>query len=685
MNPENPRLRLSVLGIVIVSLFAALFARLWYLQVLASQQFQRTATANSQRVVLEEAPRGRILDRNGVVLVDNAVSTVVTIDRSKLPSANKPPAAQLADPARIDVLDRLATEITHYTQKNVDRAFLEKRIADVRYSPYTPVPVAENVPKELELFLDEHHEEFGPAVAVTTSTVRTYPYGKLASHVLGYLGSITPDELSTHANDPKTYHLGDEIGREGVERTYEGDLRGVPGKKVLEVDANGNTVGVLSSTPPIPGNDVKLTIDATVQAITQQSLQDELTNAHNRQNSDKSYNPAPAGAAVVLDATNGQVVAMASYPDYYPSDFVNGISSEKWDGYNNNPDVPLNNRALYGLYAPGSTFKLLTAFAALKSGAITGETTINDRGSYTIPNCKGQCTFYNAEHASHGLVNLPRAITVSSDVYFYQLGAQFDQQRDALGDPIDDTATAFGFGQETGIPLPGEQVGFVPTKEKTKARHEANPAAFPKADWFVGDNINLAIGQGDLVVTPLQLADAYGAFANGGTLYSPNIAMEILAPGGTGQVVRTIDPRTLRTIDMPPNVRDPIFQGLVGVTQDKDGTGYGSFQGFPAGWTVAGKTGTAQVQGKTDTALFAGFGPAESPKYVAVAVLEQSGFGARAAAPVVRSIFEPLADPTLMPTLGPVPTDGTASSCFCGALSKPIISVDPGAGADVQG
>jgi penicillin-binding protein 2 len=674
VNPENPRLRLSVLGVVIISLFAALFARLWYLQVLASQQFQRTATANSQRVVLEEAPRGRILDRNGLVLVDNAISTIVTIDRSKLPAANKPPAVQVADPARIDVLDRLAAEITHYTLKNVDRAFLEKRIADVRYSPYTPVPVAENVPKELELFLDEHHDEFGPAVAVTTSTVRTYPYGRLASHVLGYLGSITPDELAAHANDQKTYHLGDEIGREGVERTYEADLRGFPGKKVLEVDANGNTVGVLSSTPPIPGNDVKLTIDATVQAIAEQSLKEELANAHNRQNSDKSYNPAPAGASVVLDATNGQVVAMASFPDYDPSDFVNGISSEKWDGYNNDPNVPLNNRALYGLYAPGSTFKLLTAYAGLKSGAITGATTINDRGSYTIPNCRGQCTFYNAEHASHGLVNLPRAITVSSDVYFYQLGAQFDQERSALGDPIDDAATAFGFGQETGIPLPGEQVGFVPTKDRNKARHDANPQAFPKADWFVGDNINLAIGQGDLVVTPLQLADAYGAFANGGTLYSPNIASQILAPGGTGQVVRTIDPRTLRTIDMPPEVRDPIFEGLVGVTQQKDGTAYGSFQGVPAGWTVAGKTGTAQVQGKTDTALFAAFGPAESPKYVAVAVLEESGFGARAAAPVVRAIFEPLADPTLMPTLGPG-----------GTLSKPIISVDPGAGADVQG
>ena len=175
-------------------------------------------------------------------------------------------------------------------------------------------------------------------------------------------------------------------------------------------------------------------------------------------------------------------------------------------------------------------------------------------------------------------------------------------------------------------------------------------------------------------MTPLQLADAYEAFANGGTLYSPNIASAILAPGGTGQVVRTIEPRTLRTIDMPPNVRDPIFEGLVGVTQDEDGTAYGSFLGFPEGWTVGGKTGTAEVSGKTDTALFAGFGPAISPKYVAVAVLEESGFGARAAAPVVRAIFEPLADPSLMPTLGPG-----------GVLSKPVVSVDPGAGADVRG
>jgi penicillin-binding protein 2 len=662
MNPDNPRLRLGILGIVIVSLFAALFARLWYLQVMASQQFQTAATANRERVILEEAPRGRIFDRNGIVLVDNRVSVVVTIDRKKL-------AAIKDTNRRNDVLDRLGTELTRYTQKPIDRPFLEGRLADVRYSPYTPVPVAEDVPRPLEMYLAEHHDDFDDVVAVTQATVRSYPLGRTASHVLGYVGSVTQEELDARTTSPKTYSLGDEIGKTGVERTYEDDLRGTPGRRVLEVDARGDTVRQLEFVPPVPGDDVYLSIDANVQAITEQALRDELTNAHNRRNKDGSYNQSPAGAALIEDPTNGQIIAMASYPDFDPAEFTQPIPTDTWNVLNDPSNFfPLNNRALQGQYAPGSTFKLVTTLAGLRSGAITPATTINDTGVYRVPGCRGtdeQCTFKNSGGESHGTVNLPRALTVSSDVYFYQLGGRFWTDRSTYGDPIQSAATDLGFDAETGVPLPGEQKGFVLTPDEKKQRHDENPAAFPYGDWFTGDNVQLAIGQNAVAVTPLQLSNAYSTLANGGTLFSPNIAIKI-TKGGTQDVVRTIDSRVLHQVALPPEVRDPIMQGLTGVTTQKDGTAYGAFLGFPD-WTIAGKTGTAQVTGKADTALFVGIAPAEAPKYVGVAVLEESGFGATAAAPVVRRVFQALADPANAPTVQP---GGTLSASVPGAVDN---------------
>src|SRR5205807_548580 len=311
-------------GLVIGSWSAALFARLWYLQIMASQQFRTAATANRERVILEEAPRGRIYDRNGVVLVDNRISIVVTVDKKKLPDATKHAAQRSA------ILDRLATELTRYTQHNITRDFLENRLNDVRYRPYTPVPVADDVPKPGLLYLSEHHDEFGDAVAVGQTTVRAYPLGRTASHVLGYVGSVTQEELDARTSSPKTYSIGDEIGKTGTERTYEDDLRGTPGRRVLEVDAKGTTVRELSYTQPIPGNDVYHSVDANVQAITEQALRDELNNAHNRRNRDGSYNQSPAGAAVVLDPNNGQVIAMASFPDYDPAEFTRPIRSYTW-------------------------------------------------------------------------------------------------------------------------------------------------------------------------------------------------------------------------------------------------------------------------------------------------------------------------------------------------------------------
>jgi penicillin-binding protein 2 len=648
MNNDNPRLRLGILGIAIVSLFAALFARLWYLQIMATKEFKSAAAALQTRTILEEAPRGRILDRNGVVLVDNRISVIITVDGKKLNDIKTH-----SQSGYDSLLDRLATEITRYMpDQPIDRAFLERRLTDPRFSPYLPIPVADDVPKPLELYLAEHHEVFQDVVSVTQSTIRTYPLGRTASHVLGYVGAITQEELDSRATTAKTYSTGDEIGKSGVERTYEDDLRGTPGKQVLEVDAKGNTVRELSHQLPVPGDDLYLSIDANVQAITEQSLHDELTNAHNRRNTDGSYNNAPAGASVVLDPNNGQVIAMASYPDYDPAEFTKPIPTDRWNQLNDPANFfPLNNRALQGQYAPGSTFKLVTALAGLRTGAITANTTLNDTGVFHVPGCSGeQCVFKNSGGEGHGSVSLRRALTVSSDYYFYSLGAQFWAGRSTYGDPIQATAQDLGFGALTGIPLPGEQNGFVYTPDTLKQIHDKYPAAYPNGDWFTGNNIQLAIGQNVVGVTPLQLANAYASLANGGTLYSPNIALKIQKP--SGELVRSIDPRVLHQVQLPPEVRDPLMDGFTGAVNSSEGTAYGAFRGFP-NWQVAGKTGTAQVQGKTDTALFVGMAPAQGTQYVGTAVLEESGFGATAAAPVIRRVFQSLADPTQAPTVGP--------------------------------
>lgn len=655
MNPDSPRLRLGIVGIVAVSLFAALFARLWYLQVMASPEYQVAAQANQRRTVLEAAPRGRILDRNGLVVVDNRLSAVVTIEKQEL--------AQLEDDERAVVVQRLVDELNRYgTAITVEQ--LEKRLNDVRFSPYMPVPIAEDVPEALLIYLSEHYQDF-PGVSAETRTVRTYPFGRLASHVVGYVGPINEDELAEQATSPKAYQLGDEIGKSGVEQVFEADLRGMPGKRVLEVDNHGRTVRELSYVPPLPGNDLQLTIDVNVQGLAEQTLREEIERTRGRRNADGSYNSTPGASVVVLRPQDGAVVAMASYPDYDPTQFVNGIDSGEWaqlqDPAAHNP---LNNRAIQGQYAPGSTFKLVTAVAALRSGAITAGTTIEDGGAYRVRNCRGEkCEFTNARRASHGRVDLRKSLTVSSDVFYYALGDRFWYDRGTFGDPIQAAAADFGLGVDSGVQLPYERSGFVPDPAKKAARHEEKPQAFPEGKWRSGDNINLSIGQGDLLVTPLQLANVYATFANGGTIYAPNIVSRVLQ-GGTqasaggatkSVVVRTIDPRPLRTIDLPPGVRDPILQGLVGVTTQQGGTAAGVFSTFPDIWQgqVAGKTGTAQVAGKTDTAIFAGFAPASAPEYVGVTIMEESGFGSAAAAPVIRRIFEPLADPAVMPTVGP--------------------------------
>jgi len=627
MSTDSPRFRLAALGVVVLSLFAALYARLWYLQVLDSRTFVAAATNNQVRLIYEEAPRGRILDRNGLVLVDNQRSQVIAVRK--------------AEYFRLDPEEREAVRSRLAALLGIAVEDLDKRIDDVRYSQYKPVPVAENVPEEVFIHVKEHQAEF-PSVEATIISRRTYPNGQLAAHVLGYVGEINDAELE--ARKGEDYKLGDTIGKSGVERVYEADLRGQSGVEKLQVNSAGEVLGApLSAREPVPGDDVQLTIDLNIQRLAEDSLQQGLEAARTQVDRiNKQPFSAPAGSVVVLDVRDGSVVAMASNPTYNPGDFVDGIKPDLYQALSDPArHFPLNNRAITGQYAPGSTFKLITAVAAAQRGLMPRS--ITDNGIHKLRNCRGEkCEFTNAGRVRFGRVDLRRSLTVSSDVYYYQLGEMFWVDRSAFPDAMQATSLDFGLGSRTGIPFPTDKPGVVPSPEWKKQFCE-NPRVRCVDDrWFTGDSVNMAIGQGNVLVTPLQLANVYATYANGGTRYAPKVLHRVLDGTNPDQVRRVEPAKEAGRVDVAPE-RDAIMQGLRGVVAQQEGTAFYAFAGFPNEFPVAGKTGTAQVTGKQDSAVFAAFAPFDNPQYAIAVVMEESGFGGIAAAPVARRIFEGIA------------------------------------------
>jgi penicillin-binding protein 2 len=624
---ETSRVRLSVIGIVVLSLFAAMFSRLWYLQVMDTAKFQSIATRNRVRIVHEEAPRGLILDRKGRPLVTNRSSLAITVSRAELKGKED------------DVTPRLAALL------GISKEELSRRINDPRFSPYKPVPVATDVDKDKVVYVKEHAPDF-PGVDALALAERSYPKGALAAHLLGYVGEINDTELKDRKNHNKAYRLGDSIGKSGVELTYEDDLRGTPGETKYQVDASGNVLGPpLGSIPPEQGHNLQLTIDLDVQQLAEDSLAQGLDAARRTFDKDNKKNfVAPAGSVVVMDPRDGSVLAMASNPTFDPTSFINGIKPDVFAAMQDpNSHFPLTNRVIAGQYAPGSTFKLVTSVAGLRDGLLDPNSWFLDTGSLRV----GNRIFYNAGKRSYGRVNLARAITVSSDAYFYSLGANFWNQRGRLGETaIQDVAHEFGLGERTGIPLPAEAKGRISDPATRKKLHDEHPTAFPEGHWFAGDNVNLAIGQGETVVTPLQLVTAYSTFANGGTVFEPRVAARVLDQAGTP--VRDLPANSVRKVALPGAVRDPVLQGLEGAVAAIDGTAHGAFAGFNA-FPIAGKTGTAQVTGKQDTAVFVGFGPANNPQYVVAVFMEEAGFGGAVAAPVARRIFDGLAGKPVTP------------------------------------
>jgi penicillin-binding protein 2 len=646
-----PQLRLSMVAMVATALFASLFARLYDLQVVGSSDYQVQAEANRVRTVQVPAPRGRILDRNGKVLVDNRVAVVVAIDRNAFGDLDK------GD--RTDLLQRLTFELTAAGQPTTPEQITE-RLGDDRYSRYAPVPIATNVPEELKIYLEEHAKAF-PSVVVERTAVRHYPYGNLAAHSLGFVGQINEAELTLLQADKTTtkpYTLNDQIGQAGVERTFEAYLRGTPGVRRIEVDAEGDPVRVMSEREPRPGDDLVLSIDIDVQALAEQALQQGLADARARPpRNDNPPNHATTGAVVVEDPRNGQLLALASYPTYDPTAFVDGVDAGEW-AFLNDPvnGQPLNNWAIQGQWAPGSTYKLFMGHAALRSGLMAPDTIFHDAGGYLIPGCTGlKCYRSNAGGNAYGSIDISEALTVSSDAYYYNVGAQFWLQRNRFGEEaLQNFLAPWGIGEKTGVALTGERPGRIPGPAWKRENYKTDPV------WRAGDSVNAAIGQGDVLVTPLQLANGYATFANGGTRYVPQMALQARAYQSR-HVTQEFEPQAAGRVDMTPVERQALLDGLANVPIS--GTAVGAFSGFPLDtFPIAGKTGTAQVDNKADTAVFSAFGPVYAPRYQVTALLEESGFGGTSAAPVVRRIFDVLSGaapkPVAVPNGLPVNAEG---------------------------
>jgi penicillin-binding protein 2 len=668
-RPGEPGLRLGILGIVTASLVSVLFARVGYLQLVAPTEGEQTSDANRLRSLTVEAPRGRILDAGGRVLVDNRPALVVAVD----PHALDPPGST----GRADLLLRLAAQLTR-SGAPTGVADIERRLDDPRFSPLQPVPVAVDVPDELLVLLAERADEF-PGVTVRRQAVRRYPHGSLAAHVLGYVGRITAEELA----DRPAYDADSQIGRAGVERTFEDELRGRPGERTVEVDRRGRVVRVVAERRPEAGHDLQLTIDLDLQRLTEARLAGQLEALRGRTGTRGSNNAAlegRAGSAVVLDPRDGGVLALASYPTFDPTEFVNGISTEAYRRLSGDGDPEANaliNRAVTGQYAPGSTFKAISAYAALSRGVIGPHTTYDDQGSYLVGNSRRR----NAEGASNGVVDVSSALSASSDVFFYWIGDQFWAGRSRFGAGLQDVARDFGLGRPTGIDLPGEAPGVVPDPAWKQRLWEAMPPdqqARGDGRWYGGDSANLAIGQGDLLVTPLQLANAYATFAAHGVRHRPNLVRRVLSPGCPPDpgpdacVVRTPEPVETGRVEFTDEDYEAVQRGLAGVTSSPRGTATALFTGFDQGaFPLLGKTGTVEAgHDRADNSAFVGAGPRDDPRAVAVAYLEHAGFGAEAAGPVVRSLLDQLAGqepdpcaptrttPVPMPCADPAPEDG---------------------------
>jgi penicillin-binding protein 2 len=617
-------LRVAILGFVALGVFAVLFLRLWALQVLSGNKYLAQANSNRVRTLPIDAQRGLILDRNGHVLVRNTLGTSIELWPTDLPKRARVRQRELAQ----------LSQITGVPVKDIDRS-----IREFARQPLTPVVLRRGIHDDQRSYLEEHQLEF-PGVQLADSYLRKYPHQSLGAHMLGYVGEITEPELKAKRADG--YKLGDVIGQSGVEATYDRYLRGRDGSAQVTVDARGRPMGAVEEKViPRAGNTIRLTIDLAVQRAAERALRYGIQVAH----TNGSW-AADGGAIVALDPRDGSVLALASYPTYQPSVYVSRdpqklapledpeVAAEK--------NFPGLDRALDVSYPPGSTWKPVTALAALQEHVIAPFTSLLCSPSFTV---NGQ-TFDNWDPNTDNWIDLPTAIAESCDTFFYQVGYDFYALPPSRGHALQLWASRFGFGARTGIDIGPETTGLVPTPEwrRRTYTHEIDRI------WKPGYSVQMAIGQGDLTVTPIQMARFYAMVANGGRLVTPHVAEDVEQPTNDPQepiVLRRFAAQPPTPSGVDPAALRVVQDGLFEATHSPIGTSSGVFGAFPI--SIAGKTGTAEkvvqlpnYSGtlKLNQSWWCGYGPTESPSIVVCAVIENGGHGGTAAAPAALKVFE---------------------------------------------
>ncbi len=632
-------LRLGILGAVALIAFGILFFRLWALQVLSGPQYLQAALDNQVRSVRVEAQRGQILDRNGHPLVKNVPGTAVQLSPADLPKKW---------PARLAELRRLS---------RILRLPLRPILVDLKRrgnDPVTPVTVRESVKRDAPiLYLLEHGTQF-PGVRIRTTYLRGYPNGYLAAQLVGYVSEISPEQLKRLRR--KGYEAGDTIGQTGLEAAYDSYLRGRAGLEQITVDSLGRKVSnrPVVTRPASPGESIRLTLDLKLQRAAEDAIRYgiDLALQHKQWEAD-------GGAIVALDPRDGSILAMASNPTFDPRVYTGRVTNKRLAAAGltgataEARNYPSLNRAISGVYPAGSTFKPVTALAALETHLISSSTALPCTPDYSVPSefpGLPPQVFTNVDPYVDQTMTLPTALAVSCDTWFYRVGYDFYNLPPSAGHPLQAWAAKFGIGRKTGVDVGPESSGLLPTPEwrRRTFTQKTDPRNWQiDRYWKPGDSIQLAIGQKDLLVTPLQLARFYAMLANGGKLVRPHLVQDVVEGGGgrsVPRVVHSFPAPAPQPVGLDPTALATVQDGLYQAANAPDGTSHQVFENFAV--PIAGKTGTAQKNpqtGQLDQSWWCGYGPAassEPPKIVVCALIENGGFGADAAAPAALKVFE---------------------------------------------
>ncbi len=596
---KNFQLRLALSAGFVLLLFLLLFARFSYLQVSQREHYHTLAEANRISISPIVPNRGLIFDRNGEVLAHNYSAYTLEIVPSKVGDLEAL-INELATVVEIAARDRKRFKKLMEESKRFESLPIRTRLSDVEVARFAA-----------------NRYRF-PGVEIKARLFRQYPKGESASHVVGYIGRINDKDLERlEASDGLANYRGSQhMGKIGIEQSYEKELHGITGFEEMETDAAGRVIRIISRTPAISGNDLTLSLDTRLQEVAEKAFGDRR------------------GALVAIEPATGEVLAFVSKPGFDPNLFVDGIDSENWDLLNNSIDRPLNNRALRGLYPPGSTFKPFMALAGLELKKRWPRHAINDSGYFSLPGSTHR--FRDWKAGGHGVVDLHKSLVVSCDTYYYGLA------NDLGIDNIFDFVSQFGLGKKTGIDIEGEASGLLPSQEWKMRRH--------KQKWYAGDTISVGIGQGYNLTTPLQLAFATAILAGNGTAFRPHLVKQVL--NNNKEVVREIAKEPLYTLNLNPDNLQAVRNALIDVTRPG---GTAALAGADAAYVFAGKTGTSQVIGMKqgekyveskvrerfrDHALFITYAPAENPKIALSVLVENGGHGGSAAAPIARMVMD---------------------------------------------